>query len=190
MTSLWTIFTSFLKIGAFTFGGGYAMIPLIQAEMIERRGWLSHEDFMGQLAIAQSIPGPIALNMAVFVGFKTRGTKGALAALIGVVLPSFFIILLIATSFAEFKENSVVAAAFKGVRPAVVALIAAPLINMAKGMSWWKIGIAILAAFVIWRLGISPVWFILFGALVGILWSFRPTTNPQHTKGRKEDEEQ
>ncbi len=173
MTPLWTIFTSFLKIGAFTFGGGYAMIPLIEAEMIERRGWLTREEFWNQLTIAQSIPGPIALNTAVFVGYKTRGVKGALAALVGVVIPSFVIILLIATSFADFKDNNVVVAAFKGMRPAVVALIAAPLISMAKGMNWWKIALALAVSVVIWLLGISPIWFIFVGALVGIAWSFR-----------------
>lgn len=172
--SLWTIFTSFLKIGAFTFGGGYAMIPLIEAEMIQKRGWLTREEFINQLTIAQSIPGPIALNTAVFVGYKTRGVKGALAALVGVVIPSFFIILLIATVFTDFKDNTTVAAAFKGMRPAVVALIAAPIINMTKGMQWWKIALALAVSVVIWLLGISPIWFIFIGALVGIGYSFRP----------------
>lgn len=184
--SLWIIFTSFLKIGAFTFGGGYAMIPLIEAEMIQKRGWLTREEFINQLTIAQSIPGPIALNTAVFVGYKTRGTRGALAALLGVVIPSFVIILLIATVFTDFKDNPTVAAAFKGMRPAVVALIAAPLIGMAKGMSWWKIALALGASVVIWLLGVSPIWFIFAGALVGIAWSFRPE-RPE--EGRKEGEE-
>ena len=157
------------------------MIPLIEAEMIQKRGWLSREEFINQLTIAQSVPGPIALNTAVFVGYKTRGLKGALAALVGVIIPSFVIILLIATCFTDFKDNPTVAAAFKGMRPAVVALIAAPLINMAKGMSLWKIALALVAAVVIWQLGLSPIWFILGGAIVGIAWSFRP-------EGRKEEE--
>ncbi len=185
MTSLWTIFASFLKIGAFTFGGGYAMIPLIEAEMIQKRGWLTREEFINQLTIAQSIPGPIALNTAVFVGYKTRGVKGALSALVGVVIPSFFIILLIATCFTEFKDNAVVAAAFKGMRPAVVALIAAPLIGMAKGMSWWKIALALAVSVVIWLLGVSPIWFIFVGALVGIGWSFRPEGGSEVRKEEK-----
>ena len=180
--SLWTIFISFLKIGAFTFGGGYAMIPLIAAEMIDRRGWLTREEFLGQLTLAQSIPGPIALNTAVFVGYKTRGVKGAVAALLGVVIPSFLIILLIATSFADFKDNNVVVAAFKGMRPAVVALIAAPLINMAKGMAWWKIVLALAVSVVIWLVGVSPIWFIFAGALVGVAWSFRPERSDKDGK--------
>ena len=173
MASLFDIFWSFLKIGAFTFGGGYAMIPLIEAEMIQKRGWLTREEFINQLTLAQSIPGPIALNTAVFVGYKTRGVKGAFAALVGVVIPSFVIILLIALYFTDFKDNPTVAAAFKGMRPAVVALIAAPIINMARGMSWWKIAVALGAAVVIWLLGVSPIAFIIIGALVGIGWSFR-----------------
>ena len=173
MNSLWTIFISFLKIGAFTFGGGYAMIPLIEAEMIQKRSWLNREEFINLLIMAQSIPGPIALNTAVFVGYKTRGWKGAFAALLGVVIPSFVIILLIATVFTDFKDNHYVAAAFKGMRPAVVALIAAPLIGMSKGMSWWKILLAVGAAAAIWLAGLSPIWFIFAGAVVGIAWSFR-----------------
>ena len=173
LASLFDIFWSFLKIGAFTFGGGYAMIPLIEAEMIQKRGWLTREEFINQLTIAQSVPGPIALNTAVFVGYKTRGVKGAFAALVGVVIPSFVIILLIALYFTDFKDNPTVAAAFKGMRPAVVALIAAPIINMARGMSWWKIAVALGAAVVIWLLGVSPIAFIIIGALVGIGWSFR-----------------
>ena len=189
MTRLREIFWSFLKIGAFTFGGGYAMIPLIEAEMIQKRGWLTREDFINQLMLAQSIPGPIALNTAVFVGYKTRGTKGALAALVGVVIPSFVIILAIATCFVDFKDNHIVAAAFKGMRPAVVALIAAPLIGMAKGMSWWKIGIAIASAAVIWLLGLSPILFIFIGALVGIAWSFRPEGADKVTGNDKDGKE-
>ena len=165
------------------------MIPLIEAEMIQKRRWLTREEFINQLTIAQSVPGPIALNTAVFVGYKTRGVKGALAALVGVVIPSFVIILLIALYFTDFKDNPTVAAAFKGMRPAVVALIAAPLIQMAKGMSWWKIVVAVASAAVIWLLGISPVLFIIIGAVVGIAWSFRPEGTKIADKQREEGEQ-
>ena len=189
MNSLWTIFISFLKIGAFTFGGGYAMIPLIEAEMIQKRSWLNREEFINLLIMAQSIPGPIALNTAVFVGYKTRGWKGAFAALLGVVIPSFVIILLIATVFTDFKDNHYVAAAFKGMRPAVVALIAAPLIGMSKGMSWWKILLAVGAAAAIWLAGLSPIWFIFAGAVVGVAWSFRNEGVEERVDTKKEKEE-
>lgn len=189
MNSLWTIFISFLKIGAFTFGGGYAMIPLIEAEMIQKRSWLNREEFINLLIMAQSIPGPIALNTAVFVGYKTRGWKGAFAALLGVVIPSFVIILLIATVFTDFKDNHYVAAAFKGMRPAVVALIAAPLIGMSKGMNWWKILLAVGAAAAIWLAGLSPIWFIFAGAVVGIAWSFRNEGAEERVDTKKGEEE-
>ncbi|MBO5662205.1 MAG: chromate transporter [Tidjanibacter sp.] len=189
MSSLWTIFISFLKIGAFTFGGGYAMIPLIEAEMIQKRSWLNREEFINLLIMAQSIPGPIALNTAVFVGYKTRGWKGAFAALLGVVIPSFVIILLIATVFTDFKDNHYVAAAFKGMRPAVVALIAAPLIGMSKGMSWWKILLAVGAAAAIWLAGLSPIWFIFAGAVVGVAWSFRNEGVEERVDTKKGKEE-
>lgn len=189
MSSLWTIFISFLKIGAFTFGGGYAMIPLIEAEMIQKRSWLNREEFINLLIMAQSIPGPIALNTAVFVGYKTRGWKGAFAALLGVVIPSFVIILLIATVFTDFKDNHYVAAAFKGMRPAVVALIAAPLIGMSKGMSWWKILLAVGAAAAIWLAGLSPIWFIFAGAVVGVAWSFRSEGVEERVDTKKGEEE-
>ncbi len=163
------------------------MIPLIEAEMIQKRGWLTRDEFINQLTLAQSVPGPIALNTAVFVGYKTRGVKGALAALVGVVIPSFVIILLIALYFTDFKDNPTVAAAFKGMRPAVVALIAAPIINMARGMSWWKIAVAGVAAVVIWLLGVSPIAFIIIGALAGIGWSFRSegATNDGGKEGKR-----
>jgi chromate transporter len=186
MRALVEIFWSFLKIGAFTFGGGYAMIPLIGHEVIERRRWLEQRDFSDLLTLAQSAPGPIALNTAVFVGYKRRGFAGALAAVLGVIVPSFVIILAVALFFSDMRDNRFVDAAFRGMRPAVVALIAAPLISMAKGMSWWKIAIALGASVVIWLLGVSPIWFIFAGAVVGIGWSFRSELN---AKGRKEGEQ-
>ena len=162
-------FTTFFKIGAFTFGGGFAMIPLIEREMIDRRGWIARGDFLELLTLAQSAPGPIALNSAVFVGYKIAGYRGAFSAVAGVVLPSFVIILLIAIYFTDIRENRYVDAAFKGMRPAVIALIAAPILNLARGMVWWKIALAAIAAVIVWQLGVSPVWFIIAGAAAGIL---------------------
>ena len=163
------LFTTFFKIGAFTFGGGFAMIPLIEREMIDRRGWIARGDFLELLTLAQSAPGPIALNSAVFVGYKIAGYRGAFSAVAGVVLPSFVIILLIAIYFTDIRENRYVDAAFKGMRPAVIALIAAPILNLARGMVWWKIALAAIAAVIVWQLGVSPVWFIIAGAAAGIL---------------------
>ncbi|MBR4952534.1 MAG: chromate transporter [Alistipes sp.] len=167
MRGLLEIFWSFLKIGAFTFGGGYAMIPLIQHEVIHRRGWIEERNFLDLLTLAQTAPGPIALNTAVFVGYKRRGYLGALSAILGVILPSFLVILVVAIFFASIRNNAYVDAAFKGMRPAVVALIVAPIVGLTKGMRWWLVAVALAVALVVWYFGISPVWFLIAGAVVG-----------------------
>ena len=166
------LFWSFFKIGAFTFGGGYAMIPLIQKEVVNRKKWLEDEEFMDMLAIAQSVPGQISLNTAVFVGNKMRGCKGCLMTSLGIILPSFIVILLIALVFTEFKDNPNVERVFKGIRPAVVALIAAPLWGMGKkaGMTWKTLWISVAALFVIWLLGVSPVYVVMVTIAVGIVY--------------------
>ena len=171
MRALLEILWSFLKIGAFTFGGGYAMIPVIQHEVINRRGWLSEREFTDLLTLAQAAPGPISLNTAVFVGYKQRNYLGALAAILGVVIPSFVIILLVAIFFTNIRYNHWVDAAFRGMRPAVVALIVAPIVGLMRGMLWWMIAIALATALIIWHFGISPVWFLIGGALCGALYA-------------------
>lgn len=165
-----SLFRSFFKIGSFTFGGGFAMIPLIEREMIDRRGWVERKDFLELLTLAQSAPGPIALNSAVFVGYKVAGYKGAFSSVAGVVLPSFIIILLIAVYFSDIRDNRYVEAAFKGMRPAVIALIAAPILNLARGMRLWEITVAVVSALIVWLMGVSPIWFIIAGAAAGIIY--------------------
>ncbi len=173
MRELLEIVWSFLKIGAFTFGGGYAMIPLIQHEVINRRRWLTEHEFTDLLTLAQAAPGPISLNTAVFVGYKQRGYLGSLAAILGVVLPSFVIILLVAMFFANVRHNHWVDAAFRGMRPAVVALIIAPIVGLTRGMRWWMIAVALATAVVVWHFGVSPIWFLIGGAVVGLLVAAR-----------------
>lgn len=172
MKTFFSLFWSFLKIGAFTFGGGYAMIPLIEKEVIEKKKWVERENFLELLTLAQLAPGPISLNTSVFVGYKVAGYRGAVAAVLGVIIPSFVIILVIVIYLAGLRGNRYVNAAFMGMRPAVVALIVAPIFNLARGLGWWKILIAVAAAVVIWRLGVSPVYFIAGGALAGIVYAF------------------
>lgn len=116
MASYWQIFISFFKIGSFTLGGGYAMIPLIQQEVVDKKGWLKESEFVEMMAIAQSAPGPIALNTAIFVGYKARGIKGVIFSSLGTILPSFIVILLIAIIFTDFKNNPGVERVFKGIR--------------------------------------------------------------------------
>ena len=166
--SLWQIFWVFAKIGAFTIGGGYAMIPIIQAEM-SRRGWISDDDLPDIVALSQSAPGVMAVNISIFAGHKLRGIKGSIAATLGSITPSFLIILGIAMFFTAFKDNPYVERAFKGIRPVVISLIAVPMVNMArkscKNVWTWLLAIAslVLVAF----LNISPIYIILCVLVLG-----------------------
>lgn len=170
-TGLWRLFCSFLRIGAFTFGGGYAMLPLIRREVIDRRGWVSADRFLELLTLAQAAPGPVSLNVAVFVGYRLRGLAGAAVSVAGVVIPSFVVILLVAIFFADVRDNRAVEAVFRGLRPAVVALIIAPLAGLVRGVGLYRIGLAVLVAVALWRFGWSPVWLLIAGAAAGILWA-------------------
>ena len=126
------LFWSFFKVGVFTFGGGYAMVPLIEKEVVDRRAWIDREEFLDLLTLAQTSPGPLALNTAVFVGYKIDRYRGAFSSVLGVVVPSFVIILLVALFFVSFEHEPVVEAVFKGMRPAVVALILVALSRFRK----------------------------------------------------------
>jgi len=139
------------------------MLPLIQREVVERKGWIDEEEFLNMIALAQAAPGLIAVNSAIFIGWRVGGWKGVCGAVLGAVLPSFIIILAIAMIFSEWKELPAVEAVFKGVRPAVVALIAAPLVKMAKSskITWTTALIPIAAALLIWLGHVNPVWVIL-----------------------------
>lgn len=169
------LFTIFFKIGAFTIGGGYAMIPLIEAEIVTKKGWVTKEDFLDLLAIAQSAPGVFAVNIAIFIGYRLRGVRGCLVTALGAILPSFLIILCIALFFLRFKENPTVEAIFRGIRPAVVALIAAPTFNLAKAakINRYTIWIPIISALLIWLLGFSPIWIILLAGIGGYVWNLK-----------------
>ena len=162
------IFTCFAKIGAFTIGGGYAMIPIIQKEVVDKRGWISEEDFMDVLAISQSAPGILAVNISIFLGHKLKGTKGSIVATLGSTLPSFTIILLIAMFFAGYQDNPTVMAIFKGIRPVVVSLIAVPMINMAKKakLNFYTGSLAVITALLIIFLKVAPLYILLVVAIV------------------------
>lgn len=166
------LFTSFLKIGAFTFGGGWAMIPLIEREVVDKKQWIKREDFIDALAIAQSLPGVLAVNISILVGNKLRGLKGSLAATLGTILPSFLIILAIAIWFVQVYDNPVIERIFKGIRPAVVALIVSPVLTTAKTarINLKTVIIPIVVALAIWLGGISPIWFVLLGGIGGVVY--------------------
>ncbi len=168
------LFWTYLKIGTFTLGGGYAMLPLIQREVVDRKGWIDEDEYLNMIALAQAAPGLIAVNSAIFIGWRVGGWRGVCGAVLGAVLPSFLIILAIAMIFQDWKEIPAVEAAFKGIRPAVVALIAAPLFKLAKsamkakgqqtkekGQNAVFLLVSLAAALLIWLGHVNPVWVIL-----------------------------
>ena len=166
------LFYSFFKIGTFTIGGGYAMIPLMEQEIVDRRGWLSREEFLNQLALSQSMPGVLAVNMATGLGYRLRGLRGAFSAIAGnIVMPVLFIITL-AMLFRHFRDHSFVERFFMGVRPAVVALIAAPVFRLAQSakVTWATCWIPILAALLIWLFDVSPILVILAAVVLGFVY--------------------
>ncbi|MBQ7998701.1 MAG: chromate transporter [Bacteroidales bacterium] len=165
------IFTTFAKIGAFTIGGGYAMIPLIQEEVVNKKRWIEEEDFMDVLAISQSAPGLLSVNISIFLGYRLRGTKGSVVATLGSVLPSFLIILMIAMFFAGYQDNPTVMKIFKGIRPVVVALIAVPMINMAKKakLNIYTAALAVATALLVTFFKISPIYILLVAGCVFVL---------------------
>ena len=168
----WESFKTFFKIGIFTLGGGYAMIPLIEEEVVNRHRWVEKEEMLDLIAIAQSCPGVFAINIAIFIGYKLNKVRGALATTLGTALPSFLIILVIAMFFHQFEDNRVVAAMFRGIRPAVVALIAVPTFNLGKRaeLNKFTIWIPVVSALAIWLLGVSPIWIIIVAGVGGYIW--------------------
>lgn len=173
---VWQLFVTFFKIGLFTFGGGWAMISIIQKELVDRHHWLDEDEFLEVLAVAQSLPGILAVNMAASMGDRIAGRRGSILAAFGSIVPSFIIILLIAVFLTPetIKGNTYLSAAFKGIRPAVVALIIAPVISAARAakVSWRTCWIPAAVALLIWsRLPVvsNPIIYIVLAALVGWL---------------------
>ncbi len=168
----WDSFKTFFHIGIFTLGGGYAMIPLIEEEVVNKKKWVSKEEMLDLIAIAQSCPGVFAINIAIFIGYKLRKIRGAIATCIGTALPSFLIILTIAIFFKQFEDNKVVAAIFRGIRPAVVALIAVPTFRLGQRakLNRYTIWIPIVCALAIWALGVSPIYIIIIAGIGGYIY--------------------
>lgn len=166
---MFELFITFARIGLFTIGGGYAMIPLIKQTVVEEKHWAGEEELMDLIAVAQSCPGVFAVNISIFIGYRLRRTPGALMCALGAALPSFVIILLMALFFRQFRENEMVERAFKGIRPAVVALIASPVFKMARTarIGLYNVWIPVAAALAIWLLGVNPVYVILIAAIGG-----------------------
>lgn len=168
------LFLTFFLIGATTFGGGYAMLPIIRREVVQRHGWLEEDEFIDVLAVAHSSPGAVAVNSAVFIGCKLRGFPGAMAALLGSVLPSFLVILALAVFFNRYAEHPAVLAAFAGIRPAIAALIIAAMIKIGKptlkkpGKLIYMLGFLTLSA----GFDVHPAVILLLGAGSGLLLTY------------------
>ncbi len=157
------------KIGAFTLGGGYAMIPIMEKEFVDNNHWMDKQEFMDIMVVAQTTPGIFSIDMASHIGYKLRGVWGGIVGALGIALPSIIAILLIAIFFHSFRDNEWVARFFKGVRPAVVALIAAPCFTMAKTakLNRYNFWIPIVACLLIALMGVSPIWVILVAGVSG-----------------------
>jgi len=171
MNIYFQLFKTFFEIGAFTIGGGYAMLAMVERSIVQKKKWLKQDAFWNMIAVVQAIPGVFAVNTALYTGYRIKGKKGAICAALGAVIPSFVIICLVAMFFVEIKENTVVERIFKGIRPCVVALILVPAVQMIKSakITWKTAFIPILAVFLVWKCGVSPVYIIVAAALGGLL---------------------
>ncbi len=181
-SSYFALFSTFFKIGLFTFGGGWAMISIIEREIVDKHHWIERDDFLDLLAISQSLPGILAVNIATAVGDKIRGGKGSIVASLGTILPSFLIILAIAIFLTPdmIKNNKVISSIFMGIRPCVVALIIAPVITSAKAakLQWKTVWIPFVVALMIsLDLGFvsNPILYILLGGGFGFLFWYLAT---------------
>ncbi len=168
---LWELFIIVLKLGAFTFGGGYAMFPLMEREYVDNRGWFETQEMLDMLAVAQSLPGMLSINASILIGYRLFGVVGTLVAVFGMALPSLIALSIISFFYVQFRENIYVNAALKGIRVAVVALLVQAVItlgkNGVKGVFGWVM--ACLAFGVAMIFSVHPVIIILSGLLVGIV---------------------
>lgn len=172
MKIYYELFIVFFKIGLFTLGGGFAMVPMIQQEIVFHRQWIKDEEFLNLLALAQSSPGPIAVNISVFVGYTIKGLIGMIATTLGCILPSFLIIISIAIFFAGVQNNPYVVSAFKAIRPAVVSLIAGSVVTMAKstGIKKYQYLIPLIVTLAVSVFKLSPILVIIISAVTGIIY--------------------
>ena len=166
------LFKTFMKIGIVTFGGGYAMIPIIESEVVDKHHWMTKEEFWDAIATTQVCPVALAINMSALLGYRLAKTPGAIVCTLGASLPSFLIILAIPMFFNQFEDTKLVASLFAGIRPAVLALIAVPTLSLAKSarISLVNCWIPILSALLIWLLGVNPIWVIIAAAIGGYIY--------------------
>lgn len=169
----WELFTSFLKVGAFTFGGGYAMIPLIQKEAVENNHWISESDILDVIAIAESTPGPIAVNSATFVGYRVAGFWGSFFSTLGVALPSFSVILLISFFYEEFRSNQWIGYAFLGIRAGVAVLLINAFLKLYKTLkvNVFNIAVIVLSLAAVLFFDVSSILVIAAAGVLGVIYN-------------------
>lgn len=182
------LLTTFLKIGSFTLGGGYAMLALVEQAVVRQKKWIDEKEFWKMITIVQSLPGVFAVNTALYVGYRIAGKCGAAVSFLGAVLPSLLIIGAISTCFQEFRENETVMKIFNGIRPCVVALILAPSVKMfiKSELSWKFLPIPILVAAVVVFLKISPVYIIMAAIICTLCWEYRKFKDIDKKKSDKD----
>lgn len=167
------LFFIFLKIGAFTFGGGYAMLPIIQEEIVEKKGWIEEDKFLDALVVSQSSPGPVSVNLSIYTGYKLAGLRGALVATLGTIIPSFVIILVLVSQLYQYRDLPIIDKVFRGITPAVVGLIASGVYKLAKSseIGGFKAILALITFFIIVIFKVTPIYLILIGGIASILYS-------------------
>ena len=172
MKLLWDLYRAFFTIGGLTFGGGYAMLPMLEREIVNKHKWSTNEELLNYFAIGQCTPGIIAVNTATFVGYKQKGIAGGIAATLGVISPSIVIIVLIAMLLENFMDILWVQHAFAGIRVAVCALIVSSVIKLAKSnlKKWWHIALAVAGFIVVAALGLSPVYVVIACAVLSFIF--------------------
>lgn len=171
----WKMFITFFKVGAFTFGGGFAMLPIIQNEIVVKQKWIDEDEFVDALSLTQAAPGPIAVNTSIYVGYKLKKIPGAIVCVLGCILPSFIIISIMARFFSVFRNNQIIGKFFMGVRPAIVALILSAAYNLfnrnTRENIYLRVFTALLTVIAIVIIEINPVWTVLIGAMTAILYN-------------------
>lgn len=188
---LFKLFLAFFKIGFFTIGGGYAMLPLIQKEVVDVNKWLTEEDFLDAIAISQSAPGAVAVNISVFIGYRIGGFLGAIVSTLGTTLPSMIIIVIVAKYLYQYKDIAIIQKAFLGIRPAVVSLIASSVVMLgqALGFSLDKLLFAVVSFVLIVFFDVSPIYVILFGGIISGIYHNMIDKRHQGERVEKEGEE-
>lgn len=167
MKICWQLFVTFFNIGAFTIGGGYAMLDMIERAVVKKRKWIDSEEFWDSIAVVQTLPGVFAVNCALYVGYKIKGTQGAIVSCLGAMIPSIVIMLLIAMFFTDYKDNPTIEKIFRGIRPCVVALILSPALKLCitAKVNWLTAIFPIATVILIWWFKVSPAYIILFAII-------------------------